>query len=184
MVQIVESPVQDLESYARVPMKVHVSSRLDLTALSKNEFIEIPVAPWIKDYDSVEPIIHLRARFNTEHWRMMKAFAGEELVGGAVIAWNTPELDMLESRNDLSVLWDIRVSPDFQRQGVGRALFAAAAHWSGEMGCIEMRVETQDVNVSACRFYRAMGCKLHSIETNAYPELDEAKLLWSLDLTY
>jgi len=40
-------------------------------------------------------------------------------------------------------------------------------------------VETQNVNVPACRFYARMGCVLGGIHRFAYPELPgEARLLW------
>lgn len=34
--------------------------------------------------------------------------------------------------------------------------------------CRELKVETQDTNVRACRFYAAMGCALRAVEENAY----------------
>jgi len=44
-------------------------------------------------------------------------------------------------------------------------------------------VETQNINVPACRFYVRMGCALLAINCMAYPELPgEAQLLWCKDL--
>jgi hypothetical protein len=44
-------------------------------------------------------------------------------------------------------------------------------------------VETQNINVPACRFYAAQGCELRGIHPNTYPELPhEVQLLWYLDL--
>jgi hypothetical protein len=40
-------------------------------------------------------------------------------------------------------------------------------------------VETQNINVPACRFYARMRCTLGAIHRYAYPDLPgEAQLLW------
>ncbi|MGZ8471829.1 MAG: hypothetical protein ACXWZ7_20745 [Gemmatirosa sp.] len=40
-------------------------------------------------------------------------------------------------------------------------------------------METQNVNVAACRFYAHQGCILGAVHRFAYPTLpDEAQLLW------
>jgi len=47
-----------------------------------------------------------------------------------------------------------------------------------------MNVETQNVNVPACRFYVSQGCYLGAIRRFAYAELpDEVQLLWYRDLS-
>jgi hypothetical protein len=44
-------------------------------------------------------------------------------------------------------------------------------------------VETQNVNVGACRFYVAQGCSLGSAHRYAYENHpDEVQLLWYKDL--
>ncbi len=45
---------------------------------------------------------------------------------GAVLAQRTPGVYMLEGRDDLAALWDIRVHPDARRDGIGHMLFEAA----------------------------------------------------------
>ena len=45
-------------------------------------------------------------------------------------------------------------------------------------------VETQDINLPACRLYTYTGYTLVSIDRFAYPTLpDEAQLIWQIDLT-
>ena len=42
-----------------------------------------------------------------------------------------------------------------------------------------MLVETQQVNVGACRLYERCGCELISAAANAYPDLPgEVRLVW------
>ena len=49
----------------------------------------------------------------------------------------------------------------------------------GESTEREVRVETQDVNVPACRFYHAHGFRLERVVLGAYPNLpNEVQLLW------
>jgi ribosomal protein S18 acetylase RimI-like enzyme len=86
---------------------------------------------------------------------------------------------MLEGRDDLAVLWDIRVSPEYRRHGIGAMLFGAAEAWARSRQCRELKVETQNINVPACKFYWRMGCKLEKVTHRAYPNLpDENQLLW------
>ena len=80
---------------------------------------------------------------------------------------------------DVSNRWDIRVSPEIRGHGVGSALFRAAEAWAAARGCGQLTIETQNVNVPACRFYARQGCSLVSIDPVAYPELpDEVQMIW------
>ena len=49
-----------------------------------------------------------------------------------------------------------------------------------------MKVETQNVNVPACRFYQRMGCRLDEIRRFGYAGVpavaEEVMLNWYLDL--
>jgi ribosomal protein S18 acetylase RimI-like enzyme len=97
---------------------------------------------------------------------------------------------MLEGRDDLAVLWDIRVSPGSKRRGVGRALFAEAIRWSREQGMTTLKIETQNINVPACKFYSSQGAHLGAINRFAYrdapwshPDVrSEVMLLWYYQL--
>jgi GNAT superfamily N-acetyltransferase len=62
---------------------------------------------------------------------------------------------------------------------VGTALFDAVEDWARARSCEMLKVETQNINVPACRFYARMGCTLGAIHRYAYPDLPgEAQLLW------
>ena len=53
------------------------------------------------------------------------------------------------------------------------------ATWASEQGCRELKIETQDVNVVACRFYARLGCVLRAVHRGAYPLFPrELQLLW------
>ena len=91
---------------------------------------------------------------------------------------------MLQGRADLAVLWDIRVAPNCRGRSVGRRLFEAAITWAQSQGCIEMHIETQNINVPACHFYQRMGCTLLRVVRDAYDKSPgEHQLIWCKALT-
>jgi GNAT superfamily N-acetyltransferase len=137
--------------------------------------------PYVKDYDVLEGAGPQRwpERFDVSDWGLISARRDGASVGGAVIASKTPGLHMLGGRDDVAVLWDIRVSPQERGAGIGSALFRAAGAWAGARGCRWLKIETQNVNVPACLFYHKMGCTLGAIDRFAYPgQPAEVRLLW------
>jgi GNAT superfamily N-acetyltransferase len=76
------------------------------------------------------------------------------------------------------LIWDLRVLPELRGGGIGSALITAAEQWARSRRCTELKVETQNINVQACRFYEKNGFALRAIEPTAYPGLDEIQMLW------
>jgi GNAT superfamily N-acetyltransferase len=135
--------------------------------------------PYRKDYDAITEPWRWPTQFDMTRWGMLSAFHDRHRVGGAIVALRTPGVDMLEGRDDLAVLWDIRVDPAHRGCGVGAALFRAAESWAASRGCTQLKVETQNVNVPACRFYAKHGCVLAGVRRGAYALCpDEIQLLW------
>jgi GNAT superfamily N-acetyltransferase len=136
-----------------------------------------------KDYDSVDDPMKWPARFEMSSWIFVGAYRGDERLGGAIGACNCSDLDLLADTRDCVVLWDLRVSPRFHRQGVGSVLFRTIESRGRECGARELRVETQNFNVAACRFYAAQGCELTQANFGAYAQMpDEVQLIWSKKL--
>ena len=138
-------------------------------------------SPYVKDYDAVQGAGPQcwPGRFDVSNWGLIGARRDGASAGGAVIATRTPGLDMLGGRDDVAVLWDIRVSPRERGRGIGSVLFQAAGDWARARGCRWLKIETQNVNVPACRFYQKMGCTLGAIDRFAYPgQPAEVRLLW------
>lgn len=194
MINIREAGHGELEKYAQIPMTVLVESILEVEIIDSGfggfQLIEQPVqVPWIKDYeDGDEPSVTRRIdQFDVSNWQFLLADVDGQLAGGATIACRTDGVYMLDSRDDLGVLWDLRIADPFKRQGVGSALFKAAVDWCDSQGLKQMKIETQNVNVPACRFYAAMGCQLrgiihHSYASEGSPIADEIQFHWWLDL--
>jgi GNAT superfamily N-acetyltransferase len=175
-----------LTEHGRISIAFVVDQIFDLAltdgGLGGMVLTEIPVAaPYVKDYDAIEgagPACWAQ-RFDVSNWGMIGAFRDGARIGGAVIAFRTADLYMLRGRDDVAVLWDIRVAPEQRGSGAGSALFRAAERWASDRGCGWLKIETQNVNIAACRFYQKMGCTLGGIERFAYPELPaEVQLLW------
>jgi ribosomal protein S18 acetylase RimI-like enzyme len=185
-IAIQEEPVSVLPAYARVPIAYTVREELAVVVVERGlgglHLVPRPVrAPYVKDYDA-DPACHPTAwcaRFDVSRWGILTAWASGARVGGAVIAWDSPDVDLLEGRRDLALLWDLRVAPAVRGQGIGTTLFRDAERWMAARGVSLLKVETQNVNVVACRFYARQGCILGALHRFAYPRLpDEVQLLW------
>jgi GNAT superfamily N-acetyltransferase len=190
-VEIHDEPLSHLAEHARLSIAFEVDRILDVT-VQQGGLGGLPLferrlaAPYVKDYDAIpgNGPAEWERRFDLSNWGLLSARREGRAVGGAVIAFNTKGLDMLEGRSDLAVLWDLRVSPEMRRRSVGSALFAAAAQWATAKGCHWLKVETQNINVAACKFYASRGCELGAIHRFAYPDLpEEVQLLWYKDLS-
>ena len=188
--EITEEPIILAPELSLIPISFEVESVFDVTApdgglgglILSERRLDIP---YVKDYDATwgERPAQWAVRFDVSNWGLIGARREGVRVGGAVIAFDTEGVQMLEGRRDLAVLWDIRVSPETRGQRVGTALFLAAEAWAVRRGCKELKVETQNINVPACKFYARQGCVLGAINRFAYRELlDEAQLLWYKDL--
>ena len=193
MLEIREVGVEGLSEYAQIPIAFEVRSMLKavlvdggLGGIRLRE--EVVAEPYLKDYDDAEEGFpeDWPRQFDVSTWGIMLARKGGRCMGGAVVAHNTSGVDMLEGRGDLAVLWDIRVRREARRQGIGVQLFQHAAGWARKRGCRQLKVETQNVNVPACRFYARQGCRLGAIHRFGYAGHvrveHEVMLLWYLEL--
>jgi GNAT superfamily N-acetyltransferase len=189
-IEFAEEPIAAIPEYARVPIIFTVdrvfgvancdddSGRFALSELRIDD-------PYEKDYDAVagEGPSQWALRFDLSNWALFTARFARRIVGGATVAFDTPGLTMLEGRRDLAALWDIRVAPEFRRQGVGSTLFQRVEAWSKLHGCRQLKIETQNTNAPACRFYERQRCELRAIHRAAYPEFpEEIQLLWYKEL--
>ena len=184
--EIIEEPITAAAELARIPIAFNVERVFDVLprdgGLGGLVLSERRVdVPYVKDYDATEGEhpAQWAARFDVSNWGLIAARSGGVRVGGAVIAYNTQGVNMLEGRADLAVLWDIRVAPEARGRGVGFGLFRAVEAWASARGCQQLKIETQNINVPACRFYARQGCVLGAINRFAYRELpEEVQLLW------
>jgi GNAT superfamily N-acetyltransferase len=184
--EIKEESISVFEEYATIPTAFEVDSvfQVEESIDSADKFIltERPVeVPFLKNYDTIagqHPSQWAR-RFDISNWRVFTARLKSRLVGGAVAAFSTQSMSMVEARGDLAVLWDLRVSPNARRQGIGSALFGVVEALARAENCRQLVVETQNINVAACRFYEQQGCVLTAVDRYGYPEFpNEVQMIW------
>ncbi len=189
---IIEIGVDDLPRYAAIAMRAEITSVLEPVPVGGGmggiTLKEVPLqTPYTKDYDKDGggPQCWVRD-FDVSNWAFFLALQDGVPVGGATVAWNTQGVNMLEGSRDMGVLWDLRVCARARRQGVGTALWDRAVAWLRQRQVTLLKVETQNVNVNACAFYRARGCELGAIHRFAYrndPKVaHETMLLWYLPI--
>ena len=193
-IEIKEIDVESLWGYAEIPILFKVESIFQVETINQGlggfSVVEKKVKPYVKDYDKqgddVDRPIGWTKKFDVSKWGFFLAVDGSLTLGGATVVIDTPSVNMLENRQDLAVLWDIRVHPNRRRSGIGTMLFRYAVEWARRKGYKQFKVETQNVNVPACRFYAKQGCELGAIHRYGYarsPEVaHEAMFLWYLDL--
>lgn len=185
-IEVIREPLDRLSAHEEISIAFEVKGVLDLTVVDSGlgglVLRERQLAsPYVKNYDNIDGNrpSDWSERFDTTNWAFLSAWIDDRRAGGAVIAFKTKELDMLEGREDLAVIWDLRVAPDLRGRGLGSALFAAVETWAKAQECRQLKIETQNVNVAACRFYARQGCTLGSICRFAYSLLpEEIQLMW------
>lgn len=187
-IKINEESMDALDEYCAVSIAYEYDRILDCT-LVENGLGGIVLterlldAPAAKDYDVLESPRELPRRFDISNWALLVARHNQRCVGGAILAFDCAQVNMLDGRRDLAVLWDIRIDTAFRARGLGSQLFASAESWARARGCTQLKIETQNTNPVACHFYERQGCRLGAINKFAYPNLpDEVQLFWYKDL--
>ena len=187
--QFISEPPSCLPEYARVPIAFEVTERLEPVAPGRVgwSWRTRPVAqPYVKDYDAhpgQHPRDWTRRGDLGDLWFAAALLHGRRVGGAAVVMNAATTMGDIVRQADVALLWDLRVAPDCRRRGVGRALLAFAESHARANGRRGMAVETQDINVPACRFYASADYTLTHVNPRAYPNLpDEAQLIWQKDL--
>jgi ribosomal protein S18 acetylase RimI-like enzyme len=189
-IETVQANIDNLSHYSEVPISFLVESVFRVGPIEKGlvgiELREEKVdRPYVKDYDALRgegPTRWLK-RFDMSGWGIFMAFIEERHVGGAIVA---PGLYVGDLDKRFAQLFDIRIHPETRRHGIGTGLLRHVADWARQHECQQLKIETQNTNVPACRFYAKQGCKLGHIERYAYighPEIEhETRLVWYLEL--
>ncbi len=179
-----------IKQIEEIPMKVNVTSEYKIGKINNGLggflFEEVPVSPYIFDFgkDVIKP--EHEKEFNISNWKFFIAYDDNKPVGAATLACKTPGVRMLDGREDLAVLWDIRVMEEYKHRGIGQGLFDACKNWSKAQGFKQIKIECQNVNVPACKFYHKQGAVLSMVNEYAYYNDEESKnqiqFIWYLDL--
>lgn len=183
---------EDLDEYARVPIRFDQHSVLEVHEIDHGlgglRFVEMPTSAAVKDYDELDGQrpTDWPDRFDLSRWSFALARDSAVAIGAAAWVIDDPGIHLLRGRRDAALLWDLRVAPGHRRRGVGTALFDHVVDDARARGCRHLRVETQNTNVDACRFYAARGGHLAEVDRYHYVDTPETAgeimLIWQLDL--
>jgi len=189
-VEIIQAGTDALVRYSEIPISFQVETIFRTETIESwlggIELHEEKVTnPYIKDYDAFRgegPTRWLK-RFDMSNWGIFMAYEEGRHAGGTIVA---PGAYIGDLDKEFAQLFDIRVHPEVRHQGIGTRLFQTTADWVRSLGCKYLKIETQNTNVPACRFYARQGCELGNIDRFAYsdyPEMaHEIRLVWYLEL--
>jgi ribosomal-protein-alanine N-acetyltransferase len=93
--------------------------------------------------------------------------AGDQVLGYMVALRSVDSADLL----------NICVHPDYQHQGLGRALFDYLVQQLQLLGINDIFIEVRQSNHSALLFYQTMGFEAIDIRKKYYSNLEDAKIL-------
>ncbi len=187
-VEIHQCNLSELKTYSQISIAFRVESiyRIKDNGLTGIELCEEKVKnPYIKDYDTAKGEGPTRwfKRFDVSDWAIFRVFEDGRAVGGAVVA---PGFLVGDLDKRFSQLFDIRVEPEKRGTGIGTLLLKNVNEYLRRLDVKYLKIETQNTNVPACKFYRQQGCSLGSIERYAYHDYadveHEVRLLWYLTL--
>jgi len=86
----------------------------------------------------------------------------------------------------LGILWDICLHHDARGKNIGIQVFNHCTNWARGCQGSQLKIETQNVNVTACCLYTKQGCPLVQIDQHAYQNsadvAGEITLVWYYDL--
>jgi ribosomal protein S18 acetylase RimI-like enzyme len=86
--------------------------------------------------------------------------------------------------NQFAYIEDIVVDARFRRRGVGTVLLRRAAEWARGLNLPGVMLETQNINVAACKLYARCGFQLAGFDRLLYlglqPGTEEIALYWYL----
>ena len=109
-----------------------------------------------EDYQRFLGFLPMGFSFGAYHRGRLVAFAISES-----ILWN----------NSLRI-WEFQVMQEYHRQGIGRALMTQVVEKAIHDKFRIVYLETQNTNVKAIRFYRALGFSLDAIDLSFYTNHD------------
>ena len=134
-----------------------------------------PVEPFTKRY-GLSPD-ELRDAIARSDRSAMLARADGRVVGRLLVS---------EHWNRYAWIEDLVVDAGSRRLGAGRALMGWAEGWARSRGLPGIMLETQNVNVAACRFYERCGFVLGGFDQWLYrgfdPDTIEVAFFWYRDL--
>lgn len=84
------------------------------------------------------------------------------------------QIRLCSNWNGYALVEDIGVCSSWRKKGIGTKLLEKAVQWAKQNHHIGLMLETQDVNVSACRFYAKNNFIIGGVDTMLYSKFSTA----------
>jgi len=186
MIKYEELKLKDLVKYDEISFYYETTKKYDIEKIDKGlsgfNIKLVDVEFFRKEFDA-KTSNWINYFGDLSNWKTYVAYDNNKLIGGCVIATKTPECNMLENREDLAVLWDIRVEKEYQKKGIGQELFNLGLKFCKENGFSQLKIECQNTNPVAVNFYHKQGAELCAINEYAYIDApNETQMLWYINL--
>ena len=151
-----EITVEQLDEYGKIPFFYKTNKKYKLKKINNGlggiVFDLIDVVEYYKDFGS--EVTSLKEMFDLSNWKFFVAYNEVgKMIAGCIVATKTNNCNMLEKRDDLALLWDIRVKDEYKYKGIGQKLFELAKKYAQENGFKKLKVECQNTNSAAVNFY-------------------------------
>jgi ribosomal protein S18 acetylase RimI-like enzyme len=94
---------------------------------------------------------------------------------------NVGQIILKKYWNENTFIKDFSVSKNYRKKGIGWKLMDKAKEWTKANNLKGIMLETQDVNLAACRFYKKYGFTLGGVDTMLYSNFKNAEqkaLFW------
>jgi ribosomal protein S18 acetylase RimI-like enzyme len=186
MIKYEELDIKDINQYDSITSSYSTTKKYEIKKINRGlggfeiNLVSVPLYEKTFDGNSKKWLEYFD---DLSNWKIYVAKDNDKLIGGCVVASKTKECNMLEGRDDLAVLWDIRVSEGYKHQGIGQHLFDMAINYCKENNFKQLKIECQNTNTAAVNFYHKQGAKLCAINEYAYSDYpNETQLLWYIDL--
>ncbi len=180
--EIRQESFAEAHRYMEVPSAFVADTVLDVRERPAGlQLCERPLAkPFRKDYDAINDPTQWRSQFDVSHWAVFAAYRGSRR--SAVPS--PPSTLPVSTCWKAAAIWPFYGICESCRTPVvaevGALLFDAVEVWGALHRCRELKIETQNTNVAACRFYASRGCTLQQANRGVYPELPlEIQLIWT-----
>jgi len=169
-----EAAHSNIDLINRTDSSFEITSKLIIN-LSDDKFSYnvIPVSKRIKSYvyDEIDYSVYI----TDENKKIFFLFDGDKPAG---------QIILLKYWSGYCYINDIPIDKNYRGKGIGKLLIEKAIEWAKGKNCMGMQVETQDVNVNACKFYERLGFVLGGVDMFRYKssetEKDEVALDWYL----
>jgi|SRR5690625_3046066 len=134
------------------------------------------VLPYEKKYsENQDDLLDLQKYINHPDQAIFLAIDRDDIVGMVLVRRNWNEFAYVE---------DIKVDRKYRRNGIGCLLMNEAKNWSQNNGFAGIMLETQNNNVSACKFYERYGFIIGGFDKFVYKGInyltEEVAIYWYL----